>query len=94
MSLSSFPHQYRGSNASKLKVRSLAEVICTLLIRSGVKKNPGALKCPFCSKTLARSTKKPKQKSVTSADDFISNAVVKTYRPSMRNDHFSDVRGV
>ena len=58
MLLSSFPHQYRGSNASKLKVRSLAGVIRTLLIRAGVEKNPGPLKCHCCSKTLARSTKK------------------------------------
>ena len=57
MSLSSFPHQYRGSNAFKLKVRSLAEVIRTLLIRAGVEKNPGPLKCHCCSKTLGRSTK-------------------------------------
>ena len=41
MSLNSFPHQYRGSNAFKLKVRSLAGVIRTLLIRAGVEKNPG-----------------------------------------------------
>ena len=57
MSLSSFPHQYRGSNAFKLKVRSVAEVIRTLLIRAGVEKNPGPLKCHCCSKTLGRSTK-------------------------------------
>ena len=58
MSLSSFPHQYRGSNAFKLKVRSLAGVIRTLLIRAGVEKNLGPLKCHCCSKTLGRSAKK------------------------------------
>ena len=58
MSLSSFPHQYRGSNAFKLKVRNLAGVIRTLLIRAGVEKNPGHLKCHCCSKTLGRSTRK------------------------------------
>ena len=58
MSLSSFPHQYRGSNAFKLKVRSLAGVTRTLLIRAGVEKNPGPLKCHCCSKTSGRSTKK------------------------------------
>ena len=58
MSLSSFPHQYRGSNAFKLKVRSLAGAIRTLLIRAGVEKNPGPLKCHCCSKTLGKNTKK------------------------------------
>ena len=58
MSLSSFPQQYRGSNAFKLKVRRLAGIIRTLLIRAGVEKNPGPLKCHCCSKTLGRSTKK------------------------------------
>ena len=58
MLLSSFKHQYRGWNASKLKVRSLGGVIRTLLIRARVEKNPGLLKCHCCSKTLGRSTKK------------------------------------
>ena len=58
MSLSSFPHQYRGSNASKLKVRSLGEVIRTLLIRAGVEKNRGPLKRHCCSTTLGRSTQR------------------------------------
>ena len=58
MSLRSFPHQYRGSNASQQKVRSTAEVIRTLLIRAVVEKNSGHLKCHCCSKTLRESTKK------------------------------------
>ena len=59
MSLSSFPNHFRGSNASKLNVSSIAEVIRTLLIRAGVEKNPGPLKCHCCSKTLGSTKKAP-----------------------------------
>ena len=76
MSLSSFAHQNRGSNAFKLKMRSLARVIRTLLIRTGVENNPGPLKCHCCSKTLGRRTKRHQQNGATCADGFISNAVV------------------
>ena len=58
MSLSSFPHQYRELNASKLKIRNLAGIIRTPLIRAGIEKNLGPLKCHCCSKILGRSTKK------------------------------------
>ena len=62
MSLSSFPHQYCGLNASKLKMRNLAGFIRTLLIRAGVEKKCEPLKCQCCSKILGGSTKKAPKK--------------------------------